>query len=173
MSETDFRDLPRLDACNDIPVHVQACTAGAAVPDDPKNCALAQALRLGGFEARVMNEVVLVQAPATREVIRHNRERGNRNAEGVRPGDLVHYRYRLSKTARAERRAFDGQEGFTEGYYTLRAPSAGFALNRDKRSATRRDRADAYRDGTTPSYRRQSRLMRAALVHAELRASSA
>jgi hypothetical protein len=161
--------MVRLDSPTSIEVHVTEQTAAVADPNEPNSCALALTLGVAGYEALVTRHIALVAKPATRELLAHAKARGNRNAENVHVGDLVLWRYRLSKHATRARGAFDNLEGFAAGHYVLRAPAVGDKVNRDKRSATRKQRADAYRDGETPRYTRVTNLVRAAKVNAILR----
>lgn len=171
MEVKDFRDRPRLDAVHHWPFRVVAEVIEGAVPDDPKFCAVAVTFRHQGFEARVLREIVLVEAPATRVVIRHNKDWDNPQAEGVRVGDLIHYRYRLCRKAGGARVVFDSAHGYEPGFYELRAPTWGFRIARDKQSSTRRERTDAHRDGTTPKYERKAQMMRVRSLNEELRAN--
>lgn len=157
---------PVLDALVTIEVRVTSENAALGTESDPTSCSLALGVKGAGYETvMVLNETALILKPAQRDVIAHNRARGNGSAIGVEPGDMVWYRYRISHAAREQRRHLDAGGLFVPGDYTLKAPSLGFRVNRGKRSETRAQRADAHREGKQPSFRRQAVLTRAAKAH--------
>lgn len=164
------RNDPHFDSPTSIEILVTAEDVVAAEQSQPDRCALAMAVREHtDYHALVYNQIALLLKPATRELLQHAKRRGNPHYRHVKVGQLVLWRYRLSTDARDARATYDGPGVFPPGHYILRAPSHGDRVTRDKRNESRRKRADAYRDGTTPQYTRVTDEVRHARANAILR----
>lgn len=156
-------EFPLLDevAGRELMIRVMEEDLDGAVPEDPRRCVLSKASWRSGYMAWIHRHIAWIVRPATADLIKYNKKVNG--ITGVRVGDLVRVRFRLTRATLAQQVAsLDNGGGFQLGYFYFRAPSYGDRVKRDKATKTRRGRADAYRTGTTPAYTHVCNLHRAA-----------